>query len=340
MAKQDHQPTLLERLIAEPKGKTTYTANQAFLLHVFWECPSSEAAHTLLSALERCAHATRRDTPCVPVYFFRISSNNASLLPPAPTTVAEHPALQAAQRKIRMGVARGAVEAELVRAKLDAGLLDLEPSAELPVELRQEPVAVEFTELYLDERAFNEHAGSRDYLAAYGAVMEPSVRTRVHTMRLGTPTANLVETILGPMLREDVAPLGENAYIWRKPVKSDAAVMISLDLSILQGQSPEESVDRITALAPKDAIVSIAFQHPLRSDTIRYLAVVPDLSVPRTETIRAWPLQRGEIHCNQDSEDRVKQVIITAELADLITVNPGRQVGYIRHEKARELVSL
>jgi hypothetical protein len=265
MANRDSQPTLLQRLIAEPKGKTSYSPGQAFLLHVFWECPSLDAANTLLSALERCAHATRRDTPCVPVYFFRISSNNASLCSSAPTRVAEHPAIQAAQRKIRMGVPRVAVTAELVRSKLDVNLLDLEPSAELPPELQQSPVAVECTELYLDERAFNEHAGSRDYLAAYGAVMDPSLRVRHHTMRLGTPTANLVEKVLESMLREDVAPLVENAYIWRPPTaKATGAVMISLDLSVTEGHSP---VNQIAARGPKEAIVSIAFQHPLRSDT-------------------------------------------------------------------------
>ena len=67
-------PTYLQRLLNEPKGKLEYNANETFMLQVFWEAPNINAVHDLLAGLQRYADATRRDTPCVPTYFFRISA--------------------------------------------------------------------------------------------------------------------------------------------------------------------------------------------------------------------------------------------------------------------------
>ena len=77
-------------------------------------------------------------------------------------------------KKLQVGVPRQAVLADLARRNIDSNLIDLEPGAALPENLQQRPVLVECTELYLDERAFNEHAGSRDYLAAYADAMSPA----------------------------------------------------------------------------------------------------------------------------------------------------------------------
>ena len=61
---------------------------------------------------------------------------------------------------------------------------------------------MECTELYLDERAFFEHAGSRDYLDAYGGVMQPRLMDqRPITLSMGSPTAKLCEQVLEPMLK-------------------------------------------------------------------------------------------------------------------------------------------
>mmetsp|Transcript_35762 Transcript_35762/g.93806 ORF Transcript_35762/g.93806 Transcript_35762/m.93806 type:complete len:206 (-) Transcript_35762:321-938(-) len=168
----NNTPTALQRLIQEPKGKIDYAPHEAFLLHVFWQAPSEAAAAELLAALQRCATATHRDTPCVPTYFFRrVEQDDEIGVGAPPATVGEHPQLAEAHKKLRVGIPRPAVVADLTRRGIDPALLNLDPSAPLPAELQAaRPVAVEFTELYLDERAFMEHAGSRDYLEAYGQV--------------------------------------------------------------------------------------------------------------------------------------------------------------------------
>jgi hypothetical protein len=148
-------PTSLQRLIDEPKGKTTYTAGEPFLLHVFWEAPNLTAAKQLLSGLAQCSNATLRDTPCVPTYFFRLSSIDHDLYGEAPTLVKEHKQLSAAIKKLHVGVSRAAIVADLTKRGIDPQYLDLNLDAELPLPLKdQKPVSVEFTELYLDERAF------------------------------------------------------------------------------------------------------------------------------------------------------------------------------------------
>jgi hypothetical protein len=165
-------PSAMQRLLDAPKGHLDYSPGEAFMLHVFWEAPSAAAAHQLLTALQACARATHRDTPCTPLYFFRVSRTNSDLCTPAPRTIAEHPQLRAALKKVQAGIPLPAVRADLTRRGLDPKLLELDPEAPLPAELCAQPTAVEFTEIYLDERAFMMHAGSKDYLEAYGQVRQ------------------------------------------------------------------------------------------------------------------------------------------------------------------------
>lgn len=164
-----HYKTKMQRLFDEPKGKTDFSPAETFILHVFWQAPSITAAQRLLSGLKKCAIATHKNTPCTTTYFFRISSNDSPLCPAPPKTVYEHSQLSGALKKLRVGQPRGAVIADLIRRGLDPSYIDLELDAELPTELtRQQAVYVEFTEVYLDERAFMEHSASRDWLNAYG----------------------------------------------------------------------------------------------------------------------------------------------------------------------------
>ncbi len=167
------KPTALQRLLNEPKGKVVYNASESFMLHVFWEVPSLALARELMAALNGCAIATKRDTPCVPTYFFRVNGADSDVCSAAPRTVADCPALVAAMKRLKVGTPKAAVVADLVRKKLDPALLELEPTAALPASMQVAPVSAEMTEVYLDERAFMEHAGSKDYLDSYGRVMNP-----------------------------------------------------------------------------------------------------------------------------------------------------------------------
>ena len=118
--------TSLKTLLAAKKGRTTFLPGESFLLHVFWESPSLDAARELLQGLAGCAKATERDTPCVPTYFFRISEIASGICAEPPRTVGEHPHLVEARRKRRMGVPAPAVRAGLVKLGLDPGLAELE----------------------------------------------------------------------------------------------------------------------------------------------------------------------------------------------------------------------
>lgn len=331
--------TALNRLINEPKGKVEYTKGQAFLLHVFWECPSLSAANKLLDALEKCATATHRDTPCVPIYLFRISSNNADLLPDSPKRIEQHPALQAAFQKLKLGVPRHAVAATLARQNIDAKLLEEHPSSALPDHLCDRPVSVECTELYLDERSFNEHAGSRDYLAAYGAVMNPALRSRHKTIRLGTPTSHLIDRVLDPMLGEIPAPLLHGSTLWRRPGALGSPMILSLDLSMLSADGV--TLDALVQAHRHERVAHVVlFEHPLRQSHLRFMAVFSDFRQEDLLAIRALPFEKGEINCDDAVVEEVKIAADTVKLRPRLKVNPCKHVGYILHARAHELLEI
>ena len=222
----------LQKLLDEPKGKTQYFEGQSFMLHVFWEAPNRTAAEKVLSALQQCALATHRDTPCVPTYYFHISTLDSDLVSAKPMAVSQHPQLSDAQKKLKVGVPRPAVIADMVRRGIDPQLLDFDPSSILPETMQEAPVMLECTEIYLDERSFYEHAGSKDYLQAYGEVMTPGLQNNQITIRLGTPTDDIVDKILEPMLKERVESFPETCTLWQNPATSpQSAMLLAMDVS-------------------------------------------------------------------------------------------------------------
>ena len=310
----------LSGILGATKGKTGYQSGESFLLHVFWETPSMAAAQELLAALQRCAVATHHNTPCVPTYFFRLTTNDFELCAPTPQRVADHPQIKQAKKKIELGIPLAAVHADFQRRGYSLSLLDLADDAPLPDELRSAAGAtLECTELYLDERAMMEHAGSRDYLDAYGAVLQPKLtRGQPQTVRLGTPTQHLQERMLEPILRERVAAVPQRCAVWSHTPQLAAsgsaapavtvadqdaasasasvtppllgmpgAVFVSLDAD---GQSGGADGDdgagavAVAAALPASFLslctTCVAFPHCLRPRTIRILAVLPALPLP------------------------------------------------------------
>ena len=334
------EPTALERLIAEPKGQLAYAAREAFLLHVCWEAPTPAVARELLAALRLCAAATHRDTPCVPTYFFRVSHANAHLLPPVPRTLAQHPQLNTALLKLQRGVPPPAVHADLRRRGLDPALLLLDETAELPREYQVGPVAVEFTELYLDERAFMQHAGSRDYLAAYGTVTAPGMANGTPvTVRMGTPPASMVERILDPFLRAQPCPLhpGESVFAGCSAAPSPSASFLSLDL----GHPPASTAAFVESCA---ATTCVSFPHPLIGGGVtRLLVVLPALPHgPDTlaEILRGLDVIRGDIHMPKGTAadlGALKAVLDATQLSAVVLVNAGECAGYVLHERSAEV---
>ena len=362
-ADNDAIPTTLRGLLAAPKGRVGYEPGGAFLLHVFWEAPSAAAARELLTeGLRRCAIATHRDTPCTPTYFFRVSRCDAELCPPPPRLAGDHPLLAAARKKLQVGVPAPAVRAGLSKAGLDTALLDLDPTAELPAALREQPVAVEFTEVYLDERAFVMHAGSRDFLDGHAVIMRPHlVRGIPRTIRLGTPAPGLVERILDPVLHETVAPLADGCTVWQSPAwagegSSAAAVFLSLDFRLEPAGGTASSFS-IPAAVREVCTTCVSFAHPLRPDCTRLMCVLPRLSIGALEGLASLGPVRGEAHVTStpdaDADDkdadpesdvdpdvlgRVRSALSAAGLG-VVTVNESLCVGYTLHAKAVELAS-
>lgn len=365
MAEERAKPAGLKALIAEPKGKLDFHEGEAVLLHVFWRSPSPEKAQKLLSGLQKCATATHRDTPCTPTYFFRICHSDSDLCPAPPATVGAHPELLAAKKRLAMGAPLPAVRAHIVRLGLDPALLDLPDDASLPAELRSQPVAVEFTEVYLDERAFMEHAGSRDYLEGYGVVMTPGMSYGVPlTFRLGTPCSTLVDKILEPILKEQVQSMTEGACIWRdSPAKAAAAsetsssiaeglgkegaLFLSMDAQhVVPASVPEGSPIPVQALPAelRDACTTcVSFIHPYRPNTTRFMCVLP--RVPSggvlAQVAAALSVVRGEVHIPHPAGPKhveETRAVFAAVGLSAITVNASECVGYALHEKSAAIV--
>ena len=233
------------------------------------------------------------------------------------------------------------MRADLIRRGLDPALIELDSDSELPPELQEKPVAVELTELYLDERAFNQHAGSRDYLDAYGTVMQPGLQNSPPSIiRLGNPTASLVEKILEPMLHEIVPPTAEGNMIWQRPQTTSNAVFISLDVPI----DAESSASAVAAALKSDfrehCTTCISFPHPLRANTARLLCILPSLPpVPVLAGLVALNPARGEAHMTTGNETAADSVRITLAEAGLgvVTLNASQAVGYVLHERAADL---
>ena len=302
------------------------------MLHVFWEAPDIDAATKILDALNRCATATHRDTPCVPMYFFHRSVLDADLEGTAPETVGEHPQLNEAHKKLQVGVPRPAVIADLVRRGIDPQLLDDEPDTKLPESMRNKPsVMLEFTELYLDQRSFYEHAGSRDYLNAYGEVMMPGLQQRQVTVRLGTPTAEIEEKILKPMLKERVQPIQAPCKLWTKPEATcGSGILLALDVS--------GDADQVTfSLPPKlcdESTTCVVLPHPFREGRVRVLCVLqnmPDKNI--LEGLAALQLNGIEAHCEESNQEQLQEILKSASL-DHITTTTTNHCGYLIHSQA------
>ncbi|KAL6054000.1 ABM domain-containing protein [Balamuthia mandrillaris] len=344
---QPQQKHTLQSLLAAPKGNLAFTPGTAFMLHVFWEAPSMEAAQELLAGLKQCARATHRDTPCVPTYLFRISTNDADKCAPAPNTMNDHPHIRSALKKLQVGVPLPAVRAELLKRRIDPDFVaafssDISLDAELPQQLQTSPVRVEFTEVYLDERAFMEHAGSRDYLDGHATVMNPALHYSVPvTIRMGNPTTYLVEGILEPVLNENVAPLIEGCSVWQ-PVKHGANVSAASFLSVdVDSCSPEEAMTRLQPSGIRDYCTTIvAFSHPLRPSTSRIMCVLP--SLPPQPVLDGFANElrpaRGEVHMNgdEDTVESARKALASSGL-EFVFVNAGMSVGYVLHERVADV---
>ena len=349
MSEKYKAPTSFDALFSEPKGKTSYAVGEAFLLQVFWETPSREAATELLRGLSCCAAATHRNTPCTPVYFFRLSTCDDDLCPPPSTTVGDFPALVDATRKLSRGIPAPAVYAELAKKGVDVALLSLPADTPLPPALRnRQACMVELTEVYLDERAFIEHTGSRDYLDGHAVVMSPALQgaRRPRSLQMGHPNAGLVERILEPVLQVLAVPFVGGCFVWRPPPPSTslktggAAMFLSLDAD---GLPPHSAAAALPSAFVELCSMLVVFDHPLREGTARVMAVLsePPPVALLAEVDRALlQVARGQAHVvDRDRAAELTQLIESAGLGGRVLVNT-ESVGYVLHDKAAHITAL
>jgi hypothetical protein len=320
----------LRELFAAPKGNLAHE-NEPTLLHVFWEAPSAEAAATLLAGLKVCAHATLRDTPCVPTYLFRICSLDSDLASPAVRKVGDHGELNGARRKLRMGVPRPVVLQALQKAKVDVALLDADLDADLPVEMQSSPVYLEFTEIYLDFQALAEHAGSREYHDGYAVVMRPGLsHSTPRTFWMGSPSAKMRESIIDSVLKAVPLEPSPTSFLFRKPAAAGSApFLLSLDLP-----ADGAAVDADVLAADAGVVTFVSFLHPLREGVARVMAVLAG-ACPTLHSLGKLALLRGEAHADPDHADAVRAALAAAGLA-AVPVNATPHEGYPLHPRAWE----
>lgn len=202
--------------------------------------------------------------------------------------------------------------------------------------MQLKPVMVECTEVYLDERAFFEHAGSRDYLKAYGDVMAPGLMNRTTTVRLGRPTEYIVEKILGPMLKERVEPLVGDCTVWR-PMRD---AVLGKNVMILSSNAVG-LVDDVALKVPRGLVElstsHVVFAHPLRDGRVRVMCVLSDLPDAGTfDGLAALPLEGLEVHCEDTHREHVLELLGSVLPNVACHVSP-LQAGYVLHEKAGQL---
>ena len=202
--------TPLEKRALREKGHVSYNPNQSFYLSVQWVLRNKQVAEEMLKdGLAVCARATARDTPCVPLYFFRISfdQREAVIADEAVKVIGDHPHYAKTYKSLELGTPLAANQSKLKASGIDVTPLEWPKETPMTPEKKAQlgfaPVTISLSEFYLDTRAFYEHADSADYLKAYSVVMEGHRSLKATTRCMGHPTSQVVETILEPYLQAE-----------------------------------------------------------------------------------------------------------------------------------------
>lgn len=190
------------------KKKVTYHPDESYLIHVQWIVLNKKVAIEMIEGLRKCANATHRDTPPVLCYFFRISHDQslATKMKEDVKTIEQHPHYIKAYRMLGMNMDQSTLIAKCEREGISPIPLIQnwprdEPIAPHADELQFDPVVIDLTELYLDNRSFIDHVGSKDYMDGYSVLMSAHRSLQPYSSVTGTPTVNAWEKILEPVLK-------------------------------------------------------------------------------------------------------------------------------------------
>lgn len=223
------------------------------------------------------------------------------------------------------------------------------------------PLYLEFTEIYLDERAFMDHAASRQYLDGYAKIMNPAAFYRVpKTYRFGTPTQNLIDTILEPVLKDTPVSMVSNGKLFDKnvvasTVVSDSghhdgnavpftqSVFMSFDI---QSDKPDEIANLFSPTFVECCTFFVSFLHPLSADgSVTRIMCIVHLSAcdiwrsSLRNSLNLMRTVRAEVTCQWHGyEEDSKFLAITTELQGLVgqlfISDPKYTVGYVSHPKS------
>jgi hypothetical protein len=200
------QKTKFQQLMDSPKGCLEFNPNQSFALHVLWIVRSPTAAAEMLSkGFRECSKASMRDTPTTLTYLFRIADDQslAASYRRDILTISQHPHYQSSFKSLEMGLPRNTVESKLSFGGINIAPLDW-PRDDLiqdHPELDFDPIVLECTEVYLDNRSFYEHSCSREWMKASPEILKASRSLKPVTYCVGNPSQEIWEQTLESYLK-------------------------------------------------------------------------------------------------------------------------------------------
>ena len=199
--------TKFQEILEAPKGCTEYNPHQSFALQVYWIVRSPRAASEMIQhGFTPCASATSRDTPTTITYLFRVSKDQrlAEQMKQEVLSIGQHPHYQPSFKSLSMGVPQTSVELKLRHGGIDTKPLSWAQDESIEAhreELDFDPVVLECTEIYLDNRSFYEHGASREWMTFSAEILKPARSLKPKTYCVGTPSQEIWEKTLESYLK-------------------------------------------------------------------------------------------------------------------------------------------
>ena len=220
-----------------------------------WVVANRAAADEMLAALHRCAEATLRDAPPVVSYFFRISHDQrlAESMKKAVATIGDHPQYKKKYKLAAMNMPLQLITAGCERDGLSPAPFheswpsDTAMTAERAAKLGFDPVVLDCTEIYLDNRAFFNHAASLDYQDAYSVLMQPYRSLASHVVVAGSPSAGVWDRVLEPSLKARRAEGHERLVLCQSHWRHATSKYVLLDLDFDDAAAANQFVDAVDA---------------------------------------------------------------------------------------------
>jgi len=188
-----------------------------------------------------------------------------------------------------------------------------------------------------------------DFVECLAVVMDPRSQYKVpRTMRIGNPTQNMIDTILEPVLKETAVAIAGGS-VWIRPAVSSQgtkdSVFLTLDLTSPGTSIDEEEACELILQSLPSALRSccttcVALTHPLRSNCVRVMLVLPVLPpVHVLAALATLQLERGEVHVhanNNTLQEAAHKSFLEAGLP-MVAVYASEQAGFILHDLAASL---